>query len=60
MKIVLSHPTGNANVRNALRAIKDIDRLAEFHTTVATFDHNIFGHLSKFGFGNQLERRRYD
>ncbi len=60
MKIVLSHPTGNANVRNALRALKDINQLAEFHTTVATFDQNIFGYLSKYGFGGQLERRRYD
>ncbi|GAB3025017.1 glycosyltransferase family 4 protein [Spirosoma pulveris] len=36
MKIVLSHPTGNANVRAVLTALVKANALAEFNTTLAT------------------------
>lgn len=36
MKIVLSHPTGNANVRAVLTALVKANALAEFSTTLAT------------------------
>lgn len=36
MKIVLSHPTGNANVRAVLAALVEANSLAEFNTTLAT------------------------
>ncbi|ADB42260.1 glycosyltransferase family 4 protein [Spirosoma linguale] len=36
MKILLSHPTGNANVRAVLSALVKANALAEFNTTLAT------------------------
>jgi glycosyltransferase involved in cell wall biosynthesis len=35
MKIALSHPTGNSNVRAILEGLQEADALAEFHTTIA-------------------------
>jgi hypothetical protein len=35
MKIALSHPTGNSNVRAILEGLQDADTLAEFFTTLA-------------------------
>jgi glycosyltransferase involved in cell wall biosynthesis len=37
MKILLSHPTGNANVRSVARAFRQANWLKEFYTTVAFF-----------------------
>ena len=33
--LILSHPTGNANVRQAVRALNDVDLLSEFWTSVS-------------------------
>lgn len=60
MSIYLSHPTGNANVRCALRALYEADLLECYLTSVATFDQNIFGKLSKLPGAHELGRRRYD
>lgn len=57
--ILLSHPTGNQNVRQALQAFYDADFLAEYVTSVATFEGNLFGYLSKTKIGADFERRRY-
>ena len=35
MKLLISHPTGNANVRAVLTAFEQTDMLAEFNTTIA-------------------------
>jgi glycosyltransferase involved in cell wall biosynthesis len=59
MSILLSHPTGNTFVRNALIALKQENRLREFVTTVATFESNAFGTLSKLPGGSELARRAY-
>ena len=32
--VLISHPTGNENVRAVLRALNDVDRIYEFHTTI--------------------------
>ncbi len=57
--ILLSHPTGNQNVRQALQAFYDADLLAEYVTSVATFEGNVFGYLAKSKIGGEFERRRY-
>lgn len=57
--ILLSHPTGNQNVRQALMAFHDTGLLAEFVTTVAVYDGNIFDRLAKTKLGGYFERRRY-
>lgn len=58
--ILLSHPTGNQNVRHALKAFYDAGRLVEFVTTVATFDNNIFDKLSRVKLGASFARRRFE
>jgi glycosyltransferase involved in cell wall biosynthesis len=60
MKIVLSHPTGNANVRAVAAGLLEADMLAGFRTTVATFPGNVLERLSAFGPLAELGRRRYD
>lgn len=57
--ILLSHPTGNANVRSALHGLQDAGLLSAFSTSIATFDNNIFGLLTKLPGGSVFNRRRY-
>lgn len=59
MQIVLSHPTGNANVRAVLEALYRSQTLAEFHTTIATYPNNIFGQLAKLPGLNEFSKRQY-
>lgn len=60
MSVLISHPTGNANVRNALHALKESGLLGRFVTTVAVFEKNIFGRIQHLGFAGELKRRVYD
>ncbi len=59
MKIIISHPTGNSNVRAMLNAFDSSIMLAEFNTTIAV-DRNSswFKWISK-GMKQQLIRRSY-
>jgi glycosyltransferase involved in cell wall biosynthesis len=58
--IVLSHPTGNANVRAAATGLNNAGILSEFHTTIATFPNNIFDTLSNIKPLSDIKRRTYD
>lgn len=58
--IILSHPTGNANSRHALSALAREKLLSGFVTSVATFEGNIWGKLSKLPGMLALKRRSYD
>jgi len=60
MKILLSHPTGNANVRAALKAFNEANMLDSFHTSIATFDGTIYEKLSLLKALNDFNRRRFD
>ncbi|RZK52216.1 MAG: glycosyl transferase family 1, partial [Hymenobacter sp.] len=60
MKIVLSHPTGNANVRAVAAGLLQAGLLADFRTTVATFPGSLLDRLSAFGPLAELGRRRYE
>ena len=59
MKIIISHPTGNANVRAALSGLNNASALGEFHTTVASFPSNVLGKISGFDAFKELGRRSY-
>jgi glycosyltransferase involved in cell wall biosynthesis len=57
--IIASHPTGNVNARQAMRALAEAGLLAQFHTSIATFQGNVLGRISGLpGFG-ELRRRAY-
>jgi glycosyltransferase involved in cell wall biosynthesis len=59
MRIIASHPTGMAAVRQVMLALADANVLEEFHTTIATFDKNLLGRISGLpGFG-ELRRRAF-
>lgn len=60
MKAILSHPTGNANVRAAAEGLVRADKLASFYTTVATFPGSILAQLSVLPPLAELNRRRFD
>jgi hypothetical protein len=55
---IVSHPTGNANVRQALRALEDDGLLLEYVTFFATIKGNIFDFLARLPGGGEFERRR--
>lgn len=57
--ILLSHPTGNANVRGALEAFRKHGLLESFHTCVACFQDSLLYHLSK-GPLKDFKRREFD
>jgi starch synthase len=58
--VLLSHPTGNQNVRNALRSLVEHDMLAEFWTTVAWNPQSRWNRLLPSGVRAQLSRRAYE
>jgi glycosyltransferase involved in cell wall biosynthesis len=55
--IVLSHPTGNNNVREAAVALAECALLQEFHTCIAACDNNIFQKLGCLPGLSQINRR---
>jgi len=60
MKLVLSHPTGNANVRAAAIGFLEAGILDCFYTAIATFPGNIFDLVSSIGPFSDFNRRRFD
>lgn len=59
MKIILSHPTANANVRAALEGMEKAEILKEFHTTLASFPGNWLDKLSRFNAFAEINRRSF-
>lgn len=57
MKIILSHPTGNANVRTISQALAEANLLGKFYTCVAVFKNTLLFHLSRFKPFRELRRR---
>lgn len=60
MKIILSHPTGNANVRATARALLNANLLAKFITSIASFSGSMLDNLSFFKPLSAIRRRSYD
>lgn len=58
--IYFSHPTGNQNVRHALRALENAGLLREFITTIATFPGNRWERLSRLPGCKEFQRRQFD
>lgn len=57
--VLLSHPTGNQNVRNALHSLAEREMLAEFCTTVAVRPQSRWVNLMPTFVRTQLIRRAY-
>jgi glycosyltransferase involved in cell wall biosynthesis len=57
--VLLSHPTGNANVRNALLALYERNMLEAFYTTVAWNEGSLWNKLLPEGLSRELKRRSY-
>lgn len=60
MKIILSHPTGNANVRAAASALAEQKMLLRFFTTLAVFPGSLLDKLGAVRPFAEIRRRRYD
>lgn len=58
--IIISHPTGNQNSRNAAEAFYKADRLARFYTTIAWNSQSRLAKLLPAGLAATLKRREYD
>jgi len=57
--VLLAHPTGNQNVRNALRSLVERDMLAEFWTTISWYPDSLLDRLLPSGLRSQLARRAF-
>lgn len=60
MKILVSHPTGNANVRAAIEAFSKYDILAEFNTTIAISPDTRWLRFIPGSIKSELLRRSYN
>lgn len=60
MKVILSHPTGNANVRAALSGFLNAGILSDFYTSLACFPGTGLDRLSYMGIFKDLKRREYN
>jgi glycosyltransferase involved in cell wall biosynthesis len=58
-QILLVHPTGNQNVREAVRALEEAGALAGFETTIAWEAGSALGRLLPGRLRQELERRSY-
>jgi glycosyltransferase involved in cell wall biosynthesis len=58
--IIISHPTGNANVRAALKGFQQARLLEAFYTTVACFPGNTFDRLGRISAFSEFRKRSFD
>jgi glycosyltransferase involved in cell wall biosynthesis len=60
MKLIVSHPTGNANVKAAVAGMYDAGILAAFYTAIASFPGTFLDGLGAIGPLSEIRRRRVD
>lgn len=60
MKIILSHPTGNENVRAVAMGLQNADMLAKFYTTIASFPGDLLDKFGNIGRLSEIRRRQFD
>ena len=60
MKVILSHPMGNANVRAAAEGLLEANLLFEFFTSVASFPGTLLDRLGGFTPFSEIRRRRFN
>lgn len=58
--VIISHPTGNANVRAAVAGLADADILSEFHTAIASFPGSTLDRLGGIGPLSEIRRRAFE
>ena len=58
--IIVSHPTGNANVRAALDGFNEQHLLSAFYTSIATQEQSFFKLISKFPGLSEFKRRAFN
>jgi len=58
-RVLLSHPTGNQNLRSALQCLVEQGMLAEFWTTIAWDSDSVWDRLLPSAIVRQLRRRSY-
>jgi glycosyltransferase involved in cell wall biosynthesis len=58
--IILSHPTGNANVRAAVNGLVKENLLSEFHTSIAAFTGTVLHRMGAFRPLSEIRRRQFD
>ncbi len=57
--VLLSHPTGNSNVREVLRVLQEINALKAFYTTLGFSEESLIFKYSGPSFKKTLKRRSY-
>ena len=57
--LILSHPIGNANVREAVRALNDVGLLAEFWTSLAWHPEHPLAKMFPRSLSRELRRRTF-
>lgn len=60
MKILISHPTGNANVRAVLKGFYENKILSVFYTSIACFPNSFLDKLSKIPKFSEIKRRQFE
>lgn len=58
-KIIIYHPTGNANTRGAVNGFYKAGILHSFHTCIACFKHTLLYRISFWGPLKELRRREF-
>lgn len=59
-RILVAHPTGNANTRGALAGFRKLGILQSFHTCVACFEGDVLYRLGALGPFREFRRRLFD
>jgi len=60
MSIIISHPTGNANVRAAAKGLAKANLLALFYTSIAAFKGGALFRLGNISVFSEIHRRQFD
>lgn len=60
MKLILSHPTANANVRSAANGLREAELLYRFHTSLASFPGSLLDRLTVFPPLKEIKRRQFN
>jgi len=60
LKVLISHPTANQNVRAAAIGMANANMLGAFHTSIASFKGTILNDISNFTPFAEIKRRSFD
>jgi glycosyltransferase involved in cell wall biosynthesis len=60
MKLIITHPTANKNVRVVAQKILDANMLHQFHTSVASFPGSLLDKIGGINGFSEIRRRQFD